>query len=102
VGGRAADGAGSVCHGGQRSVSGHGLRQLSYRAGTAAQGTFGPDLTHLMSRATLGAGVAANTRENLRWWVNDPALLKPGALMPAMNLTEGEVDAVVAYLMTLK
>jgi cytochrome c oxidase subunit 2 len=70
--------------------------------GTPAAGTFGPDLTHLMSRATLGAGVAANTPENLRRWVNDPAHLKPGALMPAMNLSEGEVEAVVAYLTTLK
>ena len=64
--------------------------------------TFGPDLTHLMSRATIGAGAAPNTRENLRRWVNDPAHLKPGALMPAMNLTGDQVDAVVSYLMTLR
>lgn len=70
--------------------------------GTAANGTFGPNLTHLMSRATLGAGVAANTRENLRQWISNPAHFKPGALMPAMNLTDDQVDAVVAYLMTLK
>ena len=70
-------------------------------AGTPARGTFGPDLTHLMSRATLGAGVAANTRDNLRRWITNPAHLKPGALMPAMNLTDDEIDAVVAYLMTL-
>ena len=31
--------------------------------GTTANGIFGPDLTHLMSRSTLGAGVAANTRK---------------------------------------
>ena len=28
---------------------------------TVANGTFGPDLSHLMSRATLGAGVVENT-----------------------------------------
>jgi cytochrome c oxidase subunit 2 len=70
--------------------------------GTSAQGTFGPDLTHLMARATLGAGVAPNTRDNLRRWISDPAHLKPGALMPAMNLTDDQIDTVVAYLLTLK
>ena len=55
-----------------------------------------------MSRATIGAGAAPNTRENLRRWISNPAHLKPGALMPAMNLADDQVDAVVAYLMTLK
>jgi len=70
--------------------------------GTPANGVFGPDLTHLMSRATLGAGVAANTPENLRAWVNDPASLKPGALMPAMKLSNDQLDKLVAYLATLR
>jgi cytochrome c oxidase subunit 2 len=70
--------------------------------GTPATGTFGPDLTHLMSRATIGAGVAANTRDNLRRWISDPDHLKPGVLMPAMNLTDDQIDAVVTYLMTLR
>jgi cytochrome c oxidase subunit 2 len=70
-------------------------------AGTVADGRFGPDLTHLMSRATLGAGAARNTADNLRRWVHDPQTLKPGCNMPAMNLTEAELDAVVGYLATL-
>jgi cytochrome c oxidase subunit 2 len=70
--------------------------------GTPANGVFGPDLTHLMSRATLGAGVAKNTPENLRAWVNDPASLKPGALMPAMKLSGEQLDTLVAYLATLR
>ena len=57
-------------------------------AGTAANGTFGPDLTHLMSRATIAAGAAANTPENLRAWIQDPDTFKPGALMPAMQLSD--------------
>ena len=69
--------------------------------GTPAIGIFGPVLTHLMSRATLGAGVAANTPENLRAWVDDPASLKPGALMPAMKLSRRDLEQVVAYLLTL-
>jgi len=70
--------------------------------GTPANGVFGPDLTHLMSRATLGAGVAPNTPQNLRAWVNDPAALKPGALMPAMKLSTDQLDTLVAYLATLR
>jgi cytochrome c oxidase subunit 2 len=70
-------------------------------SGTAAQGTFGPDLTHLMSRATLASGAALNTPANLRAWIVDPNTFKPGALMPAMQLSDQQVDQVVAYLSTL-
>jgi len=70
--------------------------------GTPANGVFGPDLTHLMSRATIGAGVAPNTPETLRAWVKDPAVLKPGARMPAMNLSRDQLDQLVAYLTTLR
>jgi cytochrome c oxidase subunit II len=70
--------------------------------GTDASGTFGPDLTHLMSRETLGAGVAPNDAATLKAWVADPNVLKPGVLMPAMKLSEPELDQVVAYLTTLR
>jgi cytochrome c oxidase subunit II len=70
--------------------------------GTPANGVFGPDLTHLMSRTTLGAGVIPNTPETLRAWIDNPAVLKPGALMPAMKLAREDLDAVTAYLLTLK
>jgi len=71
-------------------------------SGTAAAGTFGPDLSHLMSRATLGSGVIPNTPENLRSWVKDPQAIKPGNLMPNMQLNSRELDQVVAYLGSLK
>jgi cytochrome c oxidase subunit 2 len=70
--------------------------------GTIAKGTFGPDLTHLMSRDTIGAGAAANTPENLRAWVTDPGQLKPGVLMPAMKLAAADIDKLTAYLLTLR
>jgi cytochrome c oxidase subunit II len=70
-------------------------------SGTAAKGTFGPDLTHLMSRATIASGVTPNTPENLRAWIQDPGTFKPGALMPAMQLNDQQIDQVVAYLNTL-
>ena len=71
-------------------------------SGTVANGRFGPDLTHLMSRDTIGAGAAANTPENLRRWILNPNQIKPGCLMPAMELNEQELDALTAYLGTLR
>jgi len=71
-------------------------------SGTSASGTFGPDLSHLMSRATLGSGVIPNTEETLRAWVKDPQTIKPGNLMPNMQLNARELDEVVAYLASLK
>ncbi|MEO6053351.1 MAG: cytochrome c oxidase subunit II [Chthoniobacterales bacterium] len=70
--------------------------------GTIAKGGFGPDLTHLMSRQTIGAGVAPMTKENLHSWIQNPQVLKPGCLMPDMKLLDAQVDQVTAYLMTLK
>ena len=70
--------------------------------GTVANGRFGPDLTHLMSRKTLGAGVAPNDVEHLRAWLESPDHLKPGALMPAMGLDPAALDSLVAYLRTLE
>lgn len=69
--------------------------------GTAAKGTYGPDLTHLMSRATIAAGAATNTPDNLRAWIKDPGTFKPGAHMPAMQLSDEQINQVVAYLTTL-
>jgi cytochrome c oxidase subunit 2 len=71
-------------------------------AGTGAKGLFGPDLTHMGSRETLGSGAFTNTRENLKQWIDDPDSLKPGALMPPMHLNAKDLDAVTTYLTTLK
>jgi cytochrome c oxidase subunit II len=71
-------------------------------SGTVANGRFGPDLTHLMSRDTIAAGAAFNTSENLKLWIRNPSTIKPGSLMPAMELNEQELDALTAYLETLR
>ncbi len=70
--------------------------------GTAANGTVGPDLTHLASRATIGAGVAASTPDTLRRWVRNAAQLKPGVLMPSYRFSDSDLDALVAYLESLQ
>lgn len=71
-------------------------------AGTVANGRYGPDLTHLMSRETLAAGALPNTPQNLRLWIDDPNNFKPGCLMPAMHLTDRQDAQITAYLLTLK
>src|ERR1700683_4340667 len=71
-------------------------------AGTAANGRFGPDLTPLMSRDTIASGAAQNTPANLRRWIQDPNTIKPGSKMPAMGLSDPELDAVTQYLETLR
>jgi cytochrome c oxidase subunit II len=65
-------------------------------------GILGPDLTHLMSRATIAAGTLANNSGNLHGWIANPQALKPGTLMPAIPLTPRELHDVVAYLQTLR
>jgi cytochrome c oxidase subunit 2 len=71
-------------------------------SGTAANGRFGPDLAHLMSRSTIASGAAENTAANLRLWIQNPDAIKPGSLMPAMKLSDTDLNALVAYLETLR
>jgi len=71
-------------------------------SGTPANGRFGPDLAHLMSRKTIASGAAENTTANLRLWIQNPDAIKPGSLMPAMKLSDADLDAVTAYLETLR
>jgi cytochrome c oxidase subunit 2 len=71
-------------------------------AGTTANGRIGPDLTHIASRRDLGAGTVSNTPGNLAAWILDSQSLKPGNKMPAVQLSGDEVNAVLAYLESLR
>jgi cytochrome c oxidase subunit II len=71
-------------------------------AGTPAKGKFGPDLTHLMSRDTIASGAVPNTPANLKNWVRDPSVFKPGCLMPSMQLNDQELTAVTKYMESLR
>jgi cytochrome c oxidase subunit 2 len=70
--------------------------------GTRAQGNYGPDVTHLMSRQTFAAGIIETSETNLRQWVKDPQTIKRGCLMPAFGLSQTRADAIVDYLLTLR
>ncbi len=71
-------------------------------AGTLAMGVIGPDLTHLGSRATLGAGTLPLSQDNLARWIAHPDLIKPGVLMPGYGmLDEATLGAISTYLVEL-
>ena len=74
--------------------------------GSKAEGTTGPDLTHFASRTTFAGGIFERTDENLVEWLRDAPARKPGSKMPAgvasLGLTESDIEALVAYLQTLR
>lgn len=86
-----------------------GLALVEYRCGlchrlrgTDAGSGAGPDLTHLMSRATIAAGTLPNNSANLAGWIENPQAIKPGAAMPDQALSARQLADLGAYLETLK
>src|SRR5688500_19012920 len=71
-------------------------------AGTNASSDLGPDLTHLASRRTLGAGILETTPGTADCWVIDAQAVKHGNHMPPMDLSGVELQALLAYLETLE
>ncbi|MCB9759288.1 MAG: cytochrome c oxidase subunit II [Alphaproteobacteria bacterium] len=69
---------------------------------TNAQAYLAPNLSHFGSRTHLAADRLDNTPENLSAWLHNPQALKPGATMPNLNLNDQQVEALVAYLHSLK
>jgi cytochrome c oxidase subunit 2 len=70
--------------------------------GTPAAGQVAPDLTHLASRKSIGAGTLPMGRGQLYAWVADPQRVKPGNHMPYIGLEPAELHSVVAYLESLR
>jgi cytochrome c oxidase subunit 2 len=70
--------------------------------GTDAGGTVAPDLTHLMSRKTIAAGTLLNSREHLASWITNSQEIKPGNHMPPVPFKAEDLNALLAYLETLK
>ncbi len=71
--------------------------------GTSAGGAVGPNLTHLGSRWTVGAGAAPLDQQDLERWIADPSTFKPGVLMPPYPfLSHQDLHALAAYLLSLK
>lgn len=72
-------------------------------AGTEAKGTAGPDLSHVGSRLTLGAGRMENSETNMARFIADPVSIKPGSHMPGYpGLSEDELSDVANWLKGLR
>ena len=67
--------------------------------GVAETARLGPDLTHVGSRAHIGAGLLQTHQNTLAGWIADPQAVKPGVFMPAAAGTDGDtLRALAAYL----
>lgn len=71
-------------------------------AGTPAQGTVGPNLTNVGRRTTLASSLIPNTPEKMAAWLRAPDSVKPGALMPDLNLDDQRVQDLVEFLEGLR
>jgi cytochrome c oxidase subunit II len=97
---------------GQRIFLGAACVACHAVSGTTAVGVLGPALTQYGERPWVGAGAAENNIDNVAQWIRDPQSLKPGTLMPGSfrggggmpptGLSDAEVRAVAAYLLSLK
>jgi cytochrome c oxidase subunit 2 len=70
--------------------------------GGVSGGAVGPSLTGFGARRTIAGGMLPNTPEHLARWLRDSPAVKPGSLMPHQGLAEPEVQALVAYLGSLR
>jgi len=83
--------------GGPSCASCHAIEGLD-----GAVGIIGPNLTHFAARNTFAGAIFQNNESNLRAWLANPPERKPGSQMPNLQLTTGQIDALVAYLQTLE
>jgi len=71
--------------------------------GTQADGTIGPDLTHLGARRSVGVETLAMTRAGLAQFIANGQHVKPGNTMPHFRVFSNEDrDALTAYLVSLR
>ena len=70
--------------------------------GTVSLSRVGPDLTKFGSRKSIAAGTLPNTRGNLAGWILNPQNLKAGTQMPATHLESRDLQALLAFLESLK
>ena len=76
-------------------ISCHTIRGIS-------EGIIGPNLTHFASRTGIAGEIYPNTPEHLGHWIEAPDKQKPGTLMLNLGLPQDQIEALVAYLESLK
>ena len=86
-----------------RKIPARGLSILDNNGVWDVQGDrIAPNLTHFANRNVFAGAALKNNPENLTKWLANPAEIKPGTFMPNLELTESEINALIAYLETLK
>jgi cytochrome c oxidase subunit 2 len=71
--------------------------------GTSASGAVGPDLTHVGSRLSVGAGLLPNEPDDFERWIARTANVKPGVHMPSFGMLPVEdLRSLAIYLNGLK
>jgi cytochrome c oxidase subunit 2 len=87
-----------------------GVQQMVGGEVKTVAGTTAPDLTHFASRSRFAGSMFDRTEANLARWLDNPDAMKPlfdppdpnGPKMPDYGLSQAEIDALVAYLMSLQ
>lgn len=80
----------------------NGICSVCHNLGDQGPGNpLGPNLTHLMSRQRFAGEIFDLNEQNLRRWLEDTQAMKPGNDMDH-KFSEGQINALMAYLITLK
>ncbi|TLX54275.1 cytochrome c oxidase subunit II [Stutzerimonas nosocomialis] len=88
---------------GQRAFLANGCGACHQVRGTEADGTLGPDLTHVGSRLSLAAGTLPADVDAFQRWIGHTGAIKPDVRMPAFGmLPEVQLSAMAHYLSGLK
>jgi cytochrome c oxidase subunit 2 len=66
--------------------------------GTVAASPIGPNLTHIATRSTIGAGLYPNDARHLALWLKNARRMKPGSAMPTLGL--GQRDPITGATVT--
>lgn len=88
---------------GQQAFLANGCGACHQVRGTEADGTVGPDLTHVGSRLSLAAGTLPADVDAFERWIGHSSAIKPDVKMPAFGmLPEAQLNAMAHYLSGLQ
>jgi cytochrome c oxidase subunit 2 len=87
---------------GQQLYQSQSCRNCHAITGSGSTARVGPNLTHVGSRPSIGGGVLTNTPQNMYLWLEDPGAVKPGVLMPNYRFNSDQLNALTAYMESLR
>lgn len=69
---------------------------------SGAQGSIGPALQGVASRAAISQGLVQNTPENLEKFIQRPSSMNPQSNMPGLDIAPQDAHEIALYLQTLR